>query len=95
MASYELVYIVSPEVTDEALPNVLKKVNEFVAKIGGSVSEVTQWGRKRLAYPIQKFGEGNYVLARLEIKTAATKELDASLKLSNEIIRHLLIRLNA
>jgi len=94
VASYELVYIVSPEVTDEALQNVLNKVSEFVTKIGGSVSEVTQWGRKRLAYPIQKFGEGNYVIARIEVKTAATKDIEASLKLSNEVIRHLLIRLN-
>ncbi len=95
MSSYELVYIVSPEVTDEELSGVLSKVGEFVSKMGGSVTEVVQWGRKRLAYPVKKFGEGNYVLARIEMKPAATKELEANLKLSNEVIRHLLIRSEA
>jgi small subunit ribosomal protein S6 len=95
VSSYELVCIVSPEVTDEELPSVLNKVSEFVSKIGGSVTEVVQWGRKKLAYPVKKFGEGNYILAKLEMKPASTKELEANLKLSNEVIRHLLIRLNA
>ncbi len=94
MSNYELVYIVSPKVTDEELPGVLTKVSDFVGKIGGSVTEVVKWGRKRLAYPVKKFGEGNYVLAKIEMKPEATKELEASLKMSGEIIRHLLIRLN-
>jgi len=95
VSSYELVYIVNPKVSDEDLPSVLNRVSEFVVKIGGSVIEVVQWGRKRLAYPIKKFGEGNYVFAKIEMKPAATKELEASLKLSNEVIRHLLIRSEA
>jgi small subunit ribosomal protein S6 len=90
--NYELVYIVSPKITDGELPGVLSRVSESVSKIGGSVTEVVQWGRKRLAYPVKKFQEGNYVLARIEMKPAATKELEANLKLSNEVIRHLLIR---
>ena len=95
MPSYELVYVVNPQVTDEELPNILKKVSESVTKIGGTVTEEVQWGRKRLAYPIKKFGEGSYVLARIEMKPAATRELEANLKLSNEVIRHLLIRSEA
>ena len=94
MASYELVYIVTPTVGDEELPGVLGKVNEFVTRKGGSVSEVTQWGRKKLAYPIKKCGEGNYVLAKIELKPAGIKELESSLKLSSEVIRHLLVRVN-
>ena len=95
MPSYELVYIVSPEVADEELPDVLDRVDKSVNKIGGSVTEVIQWGRKRLSYPIKKFIEGNYVLARLEMEPASTKELDANLRLYDEILRHLLIRLKA
>jgi len=94
VANYELVYIVSPLVTEENLSNVLGKVSEYVTKTGGSVSEVVQWGRKKLAYPIKKCIEGNYVLARIELKPAAIKELETSLKLSNEVIRHLLIRVD-
>jgi small subunit ribosomal protein S6 len=95
LPNYELVYIVSPEVTDEEMPNILNKVSESVTKIGGSVTELVQWGRKRLAYPIKKFGEGNYVFARIEMKPAVTRELEANLKLSNEVIRHLLVRSEA
>lgn len=95
MPSYELVYIVNPQVNDDDLPNILGKVNEYVTKIGGSVTEVAQWGRKRLAYPINKFGEGNYILARIEMKPEAARELESNLKLSNEVIRHLLIRSEA
>ena len=92
-SSYELVYIISPDVTDEELPNVLDKVGESVNKIGGSVTEVIQWGRKRLTYPIKKFIEGNYVLARLEMEPASTKELDVTLRLYDDILRHLLIKI--
>ena len=95
MANYELVYIVNPTVTDEELLNVLNKVNEYVTRVGGTVTEVVQWGRKRLAYPIKKCIEGNYVLARVELKPDTIRELEASLKLSGEVIRHLFIRANA
>jgi small subunit ribosomal protein S6 len=95
VSNYELVYIVSPKITDQELPNVVSKVSDSVGKIGGSVTEVVQWGRKKLAYPVKKFEEGNYVLAKIEMKPEATKELEASLKLSSEVIRHLIIRLNA
>jgi len=93
LSNYELVYIVSPDVTDEELPDVLNKVSEAIGKIGGSVTEVAQWGRKKLAYPIKRFVEGNYVYAKLNIEPALTKELEVNLGHSDNILRHLLIRL--
>jgi len=93
MISYELVLILSPEVADEEVTNVVTKLSELINKIGGSVDEVNQWGRKKLAYPIKRFAEGNYVLAKLKMKPTLTKELDANLRLSGEVLRHLLIRL--
>ena len=92
MSKYELVYIVNPNASEEDVPKILGKVNDYITKIGGTVIEVVQWGKKRLAYPIKKFGEGNYVLTRVELNPGALKDLDASLKLSNEIIRYLLIK---
>ena len=93
MPSYELVLIISPEVTDEEMPDFLTKLSELINKIGGSVDEVNQWGRKQLAYPIKRFTEGNYVLTKVKLKPALTKELEANFRLSGKIIRHLLIRL--
>jgi len=92
MSSYELVLIVSPELVDEEMPDFINKLSELVDKVGGSVDEVNQWGRRKLAYPIKRSTEGNYVLAKVKMKPALTKELEASLRLSGKILRHLLIR---
>lgn len=62
MSSYELVLIVSPEVTDEEMPEFITKLGELISKNGGSVDEVNQWGRKQLSYPIKRSTEGNYLL---------------------------------
>jgi small subunit ribosomal protein S6 len=92
MSSYELVLIVSPEVVDGEMPEFIAKLSELVNKVGGSVDEVNQWGRRKLAYPIKRFTEGNYLLTKVKMKPAVTKELEANLRLSGKILRHLLIR---
>ena len=92
MPNYELVLIINPEVVDEEVPDVITKLNDLVNKLEGSVDEVNQWGRRKLAYPIKRSTEGNYVLAKLKLKPAFTKELEANLRLSGKILRHLLIR---
>lgn len=92
MSSYELVLIVSPEVVDEEMPEFITKLSELVNKVGGSVDEVNQWGRRKLAYPIKRSTEGNYLLTKVKMKPTVTKELEANLRLSGKILRHLLIR---
>ena len=92
MPNYELIYIVSPDVANDDLNNVVNKVGEFVKKVDGNVTEVNQWGRKKLTYPIRKFSEGNYVLAHLEMEPQSIKSLDADLQFDSEILRHLIVR---
>lgn len=94
MRDYELVVIISPEVTDEEFPVTLEKMNQFITDRGGSITEVNQWGRRKLAYPIGNFMEGNYVLTQFKIEPKQTAELEASLRLTEEILRHLLVRLS-
>lgn len=94
MRDYELVVIISPEVTDEEFPVTLDKMNQFITDRGGSITEVNQWGRRKLAYPIGNFMEGNYVLTQFKIEPKQTAELEASLRLTEEILRHLLVRLS-
>ncbi len=94
MRDYELVVIISPEVTDEEFPVTLEKMNQFITDRGGSITEVNQWGRRKLAYPIENFMEGNYVLTQFKMEPKQTAELEASLKLTEEILRHLLVRLS-
>lgn len=93
MSNYELVLIVSPEVTDEEMPDFITKLGELINKVGGSVDEVNQWGKRQLAYPIKRFTEGNYVLSKLKLKPTVTKDLEANFRLSGKILRHLLIKL--
>jgi small subunit ribosomal protein S6 len=92
MSSYELVLIVSPEVVDEEMPEFITKLTELVNKVGGSVDEVNQWGRRKLAYPIKRSTEGNYLLTKVKMKPTMTKELEANLRLSGKVLRHLLVR---
>lgn len=92
MRDYELVLIISPEVADEDLPRIEDKIRKFINDRGGSITEITQWGRRKLAYPIQKFVEGNYVLTQFRLEPNLTQELEADLQLSNEIVRHLLVK---
>lgn len=92
MRDYELVMIVSPEVTDEGIPEVVEKVSQFITSRGGTITEVTQWGRRKLAYPIKRFSEGNYILTQFKFEPKLTAELESSLLISEEILRHLLVR---
>ena len=73
---------------------LIDKVSQFVTGKGGTVSSVERWGKRKLAYPIDHFLEGNYVLNRFRLKPALGRELKANLQISEEVLRHLLIRLN-
>lgn len=93
MRDYELVMIVSPEVADEAVPVTVERVQQFIAEQGGEVKEVNPWGRRRLAYPIERHREGSYVVAQLSLDPQRLTALEENLKLSEDVIRHLVVKL--
>ena len=90
---YELVMIVSPEIADEAVPATVERVQQFIAEQGGEVKEVNPWGRRRLAYPIERHREGSYVVAQLSLDPQQLGALEENLKLSDDVIRHLVVKL--
>jgi small subunit ribosomal protein S6 len=94
LQSYELVYIVQPEMEEEAVEGKIESINQFITGNNGNVDEVERWGKKKLAYPIMHFLEGSYVLTRFTLSPTRCSELEANLKISEDILRHLLIRLN-
>ena len=94
LRDYELVVIISPEVAEEEIPATLDKISRFIVERGGSITEVSQWGRRKLAYPIKDFMEGNYVLTHFKMDPGLTADLEASLRISEEVLRHLLVRLS-
>lgn len=95
MPGYELVFILNANLSEDDFTRVLGKVNDQITKLGGTVTETNQWGKRRLAYPIKKQAEGNYVLEKVQINQTALKELDASLKLSEDVLRYLFVRENS
>ena len=95
LRDYELALIFSPEVEGEKFEAAIDSVSQFIAGKNGSVSDIEQWGKKRLAYPIQHFMEGNYVLIRFKSKPALGKELEVNLQISEEVLRHLLMKVGS
>jgi small subunit ribosomal protein S6 len=95
LRDYELVVIISPEVVDEALDTTIDNVTKLITERGGIISNAERWGKRKLAYPIEHFVEGNYVLTQFKLKPVLSKELEANLRTSEEILRHLLIKLSS
>ena len=62
MQGYEIVTIVDPQIADEDVPKTSEKINEFITSRGGSIARVQRWGRRRLAYPLQRHTEAHYLL---------------------------------
>ena len=95
LRDYELVLVISPEVAEEKFEATIGNVGRFITEKGGTIPEVERWGKRRLAYPIAHFVEGSYVLARFKLKPAFGKELEANLRIAEEVLRHLLIRVGS
>lgn len=93
LCNYELVYIIRSEADEENCEATVESVSRFITGKGGVVSEVERWGKRRLAYPIKQFGEGTYVLTRFQMQPEYNKELETNLRISEDVIRHLLVKL--
>ncbi len=89
---YELVVVMNPDIAEEDVAAAIERVTGAVTSRGGEVTEVTPWGRRRLAYAIDRHTEGNYVLTQLRLDPARTHELEGGFAISDDILRHLLIR---
>ena len=93
LRDYELVLIISPEVSEEKFNATMDNISQFITKRDGVISNTEQWGKRRLAYPIKHFMEGTYVLTRFRLKPALGKELEANLRITEEVLRHLLVKI--
>jgi small subunit ribosomal protein S6 len=91
---YELVYIMSPETTEQAITDLHAQVESIVTRYKGELQKTENWGRRRLAYRIGKHREGTYVLEVFTGTGELTKELDRRLKVLDSVIRHLIVRVD-
>jgi small subunit ribosomal protein S6 len=92
MRSYEVMFIAHPDLDDTSLTALVDKAKGWVAAAGGAVTQVDLWGRRRLAYPIRKQNEGQYILMQTQMTPAATRELERSLRLTEQVMRFQVIR---
>ncbi|HET9200384.1 MAG TPA: 30S ribosomal protein S6 [Dehalococcoidia bacterium] len=92
MREYELAVVISPDVTDEQAPEAYERVRQMVTSRGGEVVNEDVWGRKKLAYPIGKHLEGNYLFTDIKLPAERVRDLESGLQISEEVLRHMLIR---
>jgi small subunit ribosomal protein S6 len=91
---YELGVIIPISVQEAEVKTVLETIEGWIKDFGGEITNVDNWGRRRLAYPIQEFREGYYIFIAMNFPTQRIGELEYNLKFSDQIIRHLVIRLD-
>ena len=92
MREYELVMLLHPDADEERVDGVMERVRTIAADHGGEVVSEDPWGKRKLAYKIGDHTEATYHLANLRMEGDGTKELDRTLKLTDDVLRHLLIR---
>lgn len=92
---YELVYIVRPMVDEQALAAVKDKVEKFITNAGGTISQRDDWGKRTLAYTIAKVTEGFYTVLQFDMPSTGVRDLERLLGLTEDILRHLVVRLEA
>lgn len=94
MRNYEMLWIISPDVTEEEMPGTIDRVTQQITDQGGTVIDNNNWGKRKLAYPIKRFKEGNYILTTLDADPDILPEFESSLRISEDILRHLIVRLD-
>lgn len=90
MRHYELAYIADPDLDEQALADLQERVKSWIDAAEGKTSNVDQWGRRKLAYPIQKKGEGVYVFMHVEMPPQACIEVERDLRLNESILRYMI-----
>ena len=91
LRDYELTVVIAPETSEEKLEASIESINRYVTSRGGTVQDVHKWGKRKLAYPIKHFIEGYYFLLQFKMKPRDGRELEHNLRISEEVLRHLLI----
>ena len=91
---YELIYIAGPDSSEQEIADLHTQVEQIAARFNGRIEKTENWGKRKLAYEIGRHREGVYVLEHLHGSGEMTKELDRRLKVSDTVIRHLIVRID-
>ena len=92
MNKYELAVVVSAKIEDEDREKAVNKCKAYVERFGGTITEVEEWGKKRLAYEVQKMKEGFYYFIKFEAESTAPAEIENRVRIMDNVIRYLCVR---
>ena len=92
MNKYELAVVVSANIEDEARAAVVDKCKALIERFGGVIAEVDEWGKKRLAYEVQKMKEGFYYFIKFDAEITAPAEIESRVRIMDNVIRYLIVR---
>ena len=92
MRKYEIMYIIRPNIEDEAKKALVERFNTILTENGAEIAESKEWGKRRLAYEINDFRDGYYQLMKVNAEAAAVQEFDRLAKISEDIIRHIVLK---
>ena len=95
MNKYELAVVVNAKIEDDARAAVIEKVHAYITRFGGQVSDVDEWGKRKLAYEIQKMREGYYYFIHFEADATAPAEIESRLRIMDNVLRFLCVRQEA
>ena len=95
MSKYELAVVVSAKLEDDARAEVIEKVKALVTRFGGNITDVDEWGKKRLAYEIQKMKEAYYYFIHFETETTTPGEIEERIRIMDGVIRYLCVKQEA
>ena len=94
MRHYEVVFIVHPD-QSEQVPGMVERYRSMVQSKGGKVHRLEDWGRRQMAYPIQKMHKAHYVLMNIECNNESLDELEHAFKFNDAVLRHLMVKMTA
>lgn len=92
MRRYELMLVIQPDIADDPVQAIIDRVTRSLITTGGQITKVSPWGRRRLAYPIGQHREGSYFIIVFDAPAEAVAELERSLNITEEVMRHLVTR---
>jgi small subunit ribosomal protein S6 len=92
LREYELVFVLSPEIGDDVVTGSIERLHQAITSRGGEIVDTNHWGRRRLAYPVSRHLEGNFVVDQIRLDPTEVAGLDSTLRISDDVIRHLIVK---
>lgn len=93
IAKYETIFVINPELTEEATKALVEKFTGIITNNGGTIDSIDEWGKRKLAYPIEDYTEGYYVLVNFTAEKTVPAELDRVYNITDGILRSIIVAL--